>query len=196
MTGGVSDSTRTAVLQQFEQQRNQNQIRCGGYAGDGDRRSAEVPRTSSYGSREAGSGAGWIADWVTGISETLKESNDAHESAVLSSPRVRWRLPARLPCPVFWCARCWRRRQATPNRRMVVIFQRGAADGLNVVVPYREKNYYAMRPNIAIPQNQVIDLDGFFGLHPSLTTFQAALRCGASGDCACGWFARYVAFTF
>ena len=33
-----------------------------------------------------------------------------------------------------------------PNRRMVVIFQRGAADGLNVVVPYREKNYYAMRP--------------------------------------------------
>ena len=44
-----------------------------------------------------------------------------------------------------------------PNRRLVVIFQRGAADGLNVVVPYREKNYYAMRPSIAIPQNQVID---------------------------------------
>jgi uncharacterized protein (DUF1501 family) len=60
----------------------------------------------------------------------------------------------------------------TPNRRMVVIFQRGAADGLNVVVPYREKNYYAMRPSIAIPQNQVIDLDGFFGLHPSLTSFK------------------------
>ena len=45
-----------------------------------------------------------------------------------------------------------------PNRRLVVIFQRGAADGLNVVVPYREKNYYAMRPTIAIPQNQVLDL--------------------------------------
>ena len=52
--------------------------------------------------------------------------------------------------------------------RMVVVFQRGAADGLNVVVPYREKNYYSMRPSIAIPQNQVLDLDGFFGLHPSL----------------------------
>ena len=39
---------------------------------------------------------------------------------------------------------------AAPNRRLVVIFQRGAADGLNVVVPYREKNYYAMRPSIAI----------------------------------------------
>jgi uncharacterized protein (DUF1501 family) len=59
-----------------------------------------------------------------------------------------------------------------PNRRLVVIFQRGAADGLNVVVPYHEKNYYAMRPGIAIPQNQVLDLDGFFGLHPSLAPFK------------------------
>ncbi len=61
---------------------------------------------------------------------------------------------------------------AAPNRRLVVIFQRGAADGLNIVVPYREKNYYAMRPSIAIPQNQVLDLDGFFGLHPSLAPFK------------------------
>jgi len=57
---------------------------------------------------------------------------------------------------------------ASPNHRLVVIFQRGAADGLNVVVPWREKNYYAMRPSIAIPQKEVIDLDGFFGLHPAL----------------------------
>jgi len=55
-----------------------------------------------------------------------------------------------------------------PKHRLVVIFLRGAADGLNIVVPYREKNYYVMRPSIAIPQNQVIDLDGFFGLHPSM----------------------------
>jgi uncharacterized protein (DUF1501 family) len=61
---------------------------------------------------------------------------------------------------------------ATPGRRLVVIFQRGAADGLNVVVPYREPNYYTMRPGIAIPENQVIDLDGFFGLHPSLAAFK------------------------
>ena len=59
-----------------------------------------------------------------------------------------------------------------PGRQLVVIFQRGAADGLNVVVPYREKNYYAMRPGIAIPDNQVIDLDGFFGLHPALAPFK------------------------
>ncbi len=59
-----------------------------------------------------------------------------------------------------------------PNRRLVVIFQRGAADGLNIVVPYKEKNYYSMRPSIAIPQNQVVNLDGFFGLHPSLSSFK------------------------
>ena len=59
-----------------------------------------------------------------------------------------------------------------PGRRLVVVFQRGAADGLNIVVPYREKNYYSMRPSIAIPQDQVLDLDGFFGLHPSLGAFK------------------------
>jgi uncharacterized protein (DUF1501 family) len=64
------------------------------------------------------------------------------------------------------------RMRTVPGRRLVVIFQRGAADGLNIVVPYREKNYYAMRPSIAIPQNQVLDLDGFFGLHPSLAALK------------------------
>jgi uncharacterized protein (DUF1501 family) len=58
------------------------------------------------------------------------------------------------------------------NKRLVVIFQRGAADGLNVVVPHGEQAYYAMRPSINIPRNAVLDLDGFFGLHPSLSPFQ------------------------
>ena len=65
-----------------------------------------------------------------------------------------------------------------PGQRLVVIFQRGAADGLNVVVPYREKNYYKMRPTIAIPDNQVLDLDGFFGLHPSLSAFKPLYEQG------------------
>ena len=59
---------------------------------------------------------------------------------------------------------------------LVAIFQRGAADGLNVVVPHGEKAYYDLRPTIAIPRptsaagnpDAAIDLDGFFGLHPSL----------------------------
>jgi len=59
------------------------------------------------------------------------------------------------------------------NKRLVVIFQRGAADGLNIVVPHGERAYYSMRPSIAIPQKEVVDLDGFFGLHPSMQPLKA-----------------------
>jgi uncharacterized protein (DUF1501 family) len=58
------------------------------------------------------------------------------------------------------------------GKTLVVIFQRGAADGLNIVVPHAERNYYQVRPTIAIPQNQVIDLNGFFGLHPAIQSFK------------------------
>src|SRR6266404_7739031 len=58
------------------------------------------------------------------------------------------------------------------SRRLVVIFQRGAADGLNIVVPHGEPSYYAMRPTINIPKKSVLDLDGFFGLHPAMTSFE------------------------
>jgi len=64
---------------------------------------------------------------------------------------------------------------APRKKILVAIFQRGAADGLNVVVPHGEKAYYALRPTIAVPrpssgkrEDAAIDLDGFFGLHPSL----------------------------
>jgi uncharacterized protein (DUF1501 family) len=64
----------------------------------------------------------------------------------------------------------------SPNPRkkiLVAIFQRGAVDGLNMVVPFGDKSYYRLRPNLAIPkpdrtENSAIDLDGFFGLHPAL----------------------------
>jgi uncharacterized protein (DUF1501 family) len=63
----------------------------------------------------------------------------------------------------------------TANGKILIcLFQRGAADALNIVVPHGERAYYAMRPSIAIPQpvrgaaGGAIDLDGFFGLHPSL----------------------------
>src|SRR3984885_5101793 len=67
---------------------------------------------------------------------------------------------------------------ATPmpnKKKLIVVFQRGAADGLNIVVPFGEENYYRIRPTIAIPQPRngvegtAVDLDGFFGLHPSLS---------------------------
>src|SRR5712675_773221 len=67
---------------------------------------------------------------------------------------------------------------AAPGRkRLIVLFQRGAADGLNIVVPHGEQAYYSMRPSIAITRpragaESAIDLDGFFGLHPSMTAFK------------------------
>src|SRR5881394_2665772 len=62
------------------------------------------------------------------------------------------------------------RRPLAASRRpiLVCLFQRGAVDGLNMIVPHGEAAYYRERPRIAVPQNTVIDLDGDFGLHPSL----------------------------
>jgi uncharacterized protein (DUF1501 family) len=57
---------------------------------------------------------------------------------------------------------------------LIYVFQRGAADGLNLVVPYGDEDYYANRPNIAIAkpnssEGAALDLDGFFGLNPALS---------------------------
>ncbi|MCU1324036.1 MAG: hypothetical protein JWM43_3685 [Acidobacteriaceae bacterium] len=67
---------------------------------------------------------------------------------------------------------------AANKKKLVVLFQRGAADGLNIVVPYQEKNYYAMRPSIAIQKKDVLDLDGFFGLHPAMASFKPLYEQG------------------
>jgi uncharacterized protein (DUF1501 family) len=64
--------------------------------------------------------------------------------------------------------------EAAGSRRkvLIAIFQRGAVDGLNMIVPFGEGEYYASRPSIAIPRpnasDGAVDLDGFFGLHPRL----------------------------
>ncbi len=63
-------------------------------------------------------------------------------------------------------------RAAVSKKKLVVVFQRGACDGLNVVVPYKEPNYYAMRPTIGIQAQQLLDLDGFFGLHPAMASMK------------------------
>jgi len=57
------------------------------------------------------------------------------------------------------------------RKKIIVLFQRGAVDGLSVVVPFGDGRYYDARPTIAIPSGQsdgVLDLNGYFGLHPSL----------------------------
>jgi uncharacterized protein (DUF1501 family) len=61
-----------------------------------------------------------------------------------------------------------------PDRAVLVcLFQRGAVDGLNMIVPHGEPLYYRERPRIAIPAKAVVDLDGHFGLHPSLAPLKA-----------------------
>ncbi|MDF1505861.1 DUF1501 domain-containing protein [Roseisolibacter sp. H3M3-2] len=63
-------------------------------------------------------------------------------------------------------------RLAGRGKVLVCLFQRGAADALNVVVPFGDRAYYALRPNIAVPEpgrpNGALDLDGFYALHPAL----------------------------
>jgi uncharacterized protein (DUF1501 family) len=72
-----------------------------------------------------------------------------------------------------WAARSIAASNPNPQR-LIVVFLRGAIDGLSVVIPYQEPTYYTDRPTIAIPQpgqpNGVLDLDGRFGLHPALAT--------------------------
>src|SRR6202451_3890503 len=72
----------------------------------------------------------------------------------------------------------------SPRKKILVaIFQRGAMDGLNVVVPHGEAAYYTLRPNLAIPRpdwtaDSRIDLDGRFGLHPALQPLKPIYDAG------------------
>ena len=55
---------------------------------------------------------------------------------------------------------------------LVCLFQRGAVDGLNMVVPHGDPIYYRERPRIAVPEKDVVNLDGYFGLHPQLAALK------------------------
>src|SRR5271169_6082701 len=90
--------------------------------------------------------------------------------------------------PHAWAARSL---DSSSKRRLIVVFLRGAVDGLNVVVPHGEPNYYDARPTIAIGQRGgeggVLDLDGFFGLHPTLAPMMPYWKDGTLGFVhACG----------
>ncbi len=78
----------------------------------------------------------------------------------------------------LWLQRAALAAENTGKRKkvLVAIFQRGAADGLNIVVPHGDPSYYSLRPSIAVPRpnaakqaDTAVDLDGFFGLHPALS---------------------------
>ena len=62
---------------------------------------------------------------------------------------------------------------AARQKVLIAIFQRGAVDGLNMIVPFGEPDYYRARPTLAIAKpgsssDAALDLDGFFGLHPRM----------------------------
>jgi uncharacterized protein (DUF1501 family) len=85
----------------------------------------------------------------------------------------------------LWLSRALYAADAPSPRKkiLVAIFQRGAVDGLNVVVPHGEQRYYDLRPTIAVPRpdgtpDSAIDLDGFFGLHPSLKPLKPIYDAG------------------
>lgn len=79
-----------------------------------------------------------------------------------------------------WLARAMYAKAEPGSRKkiLIAIFQRGAVDGLNVVIPHAEPNYYRLRPSLAIPrpdgtERSAIDLDGRFGLHPAMGSLKA-----------------------
>lgn len=102
------------------------------------------------------------------------------QSAAVLSGAVAW--PAWMPRLAFAPAQT-----APRGDTLVVVFLRGAADALNLIVPHGEAAYYALRPTLNIPRpdearakttQRAIDLDGFFGLHPALAPLLPVWQAG------------------
>ena len=75
--------------------------------------------------------------------------------------------------PSFLARTAFAQGRSARAKQLIAIFQRGAVDGLSVIVPFGEAEYYRSRPSIAIPKpnagdGAAIDLDGFFGFNPRL----------------------------
>jgi uncharacterized protein (DUF1501 family) len=78
-----------------------------------------------------------------------------------------------LGLPPGFLARAAAAQERDNGKVLVVVFQRGGMDGLNVVVPFKDPAYYSLRPTIAVPEPgageaRALDLDGFYSLHPAL----------------------------
>jgi uncharacterized protein (DUF1501 family) len=76
--------------------------------------------------------------------------------------------------------------QSAKNKSLVVVFQRGAMDGLNVVIPFKDPAYYKLRPSINLRapgsnDESAIDLDGFYALHPALAPLKSIYDKGHLG---------------
>jgi uncharacterized protein (DUF1501 family) len=83
-----------------------------------------------------------------------------------------------LGLPPAFLVRTAEGQQANKRKVMVVVFQRGAMDGLNAVIPFKDLAYYKLRPSLAIAEPAsgeecAIDLDGFYGFHPALAPLKS-----------------------
>lgn len=85
--------------------------------------------------------------------------------------------------PTFLARTAWADGRAARRKVLVAIFQRGAVDGLNMVVPFGDAAYYKARPSIAVAQpgrdNGALDLDGFFGLNPRMAPLMPFWKNGS-----------------
>jgi len=80
--------------------------------------------------------------------------------------------------PSFLARTAYAQERTRRAKRLIAIFQRGAVDGLSVVVPFGDSEYYRARPTIAVPRPKsgepgAIDLDGFFGFNPRMQPLKA-----------------------
>jgi uncharacterized protein (DUF1501 family) len=107
----------------------------------------------------------------------------------------------------------------TQEHTLVVVFLRGGADGLNMVVPMEDDDYYKARPTISISKKNVLQLDSMFGLNPELAPLHSLYEEGAlaivhqagceddsrshfvaqdsieqGGAAASGWLGRYLRY--
>ena len=83
-----------------------------------------------------------------------------------------------LGLPPAFLVRAAGAQQKGRGKVLVVVFQRGGMDGLNVVIPFKDRAYYQLRPSIAVAEpasgeERAIDLDGFYGLHPALAPLKS-----------------------
>lgn len=104
------------------------------------------------------------------------------ESAAVLAGAVAWPASRSVPRLAFAP-----KHSAPRGDTLIVVFLRGAADCLNVVVPHGDEAYYAKRPTLGIPRPddnkakanlRAIDLDGFFGFHPNLKPLVSAWQAG------------------
>ena len=88
-----------------------------------------------------------------------------------------------LGLPPSFLVRAAEAQQVGRGKAMVVVFQRGAMDGLNAVIPFKDRAYYSLRQSIAIAEpasgeSRALDLDGFYALHPALAPLKSVYDKG------------------